>query len=95
MNYENVVIKSIDIINNPQHILFKEIILLFGTKELINNIESVYVCECGAIKPIYIGTKIDVINNHLNSISHDTEIIYINDNCNKIRKILNILKNNK
>ena len=95
MNYENKVINSIEIVNNPNHILFREIILLFGLKELINNIEFIYVCECGAIKPIYIGTKIDVIKNHRNSISHDTEIIYINENSNKIRKILNILKNNK
>ena len=87
-----MVLKSIEIINDPQHILFKEIILLFGTKELINNIESIYVCSCGALKPIYYGTKIDVINNHINSISHDTEIIYINNNSNKIREILNILK---
>ena len=95
MNFENKVIKSINIINNPEHILYSHIIYNFGLKELEKNIEAVYICKCGSLIPLYIGRKIDPINLHNNSITHDTEIIFHNKNCNNIRKILNLLKNSK
>lgn len=95
MNYENCIIKSINIVNNPHHLLYSHIIYYFGLRELIKNIEAVFICECGFLIPLFYGRRIDPISLHLNSRKHDTEVLFKNQNCCKIRRILNILKENK